>query len=171
MLRVDGHGNASIVAPGPPQGEIKVAGAAPSDGGSKSQPAGSDTDKAIASTEKQISDLDKKEKKQPSLAKRVGGALQQAGEGIAKGGGKPQGEAASGGDAGLAALGQQVAAQGQSAQQRGAQSVGQEYERASHLLDAPQIQSAEQLASLKPGQAFRSPDGKLRYYMPGAGNG
>jgi hypothetical protein len=101
-----------------------------------------------------------------SLGQRIGGALQD----FAKNMPKPSGNGGGGasGDAGLEGLGQQVAAESQAAQQRLAKSAAQEYERASRLLDAPQIQSAEQLASLRPGQAFRSPDDKLRYYMPEA---
>jgi hypothetical protein len=98
----------------------------------------------------------------PRWEKRIGKGLQD----FAKNAPKPRelGGEEPGGDAGLGALGQQVAAEGQAAQQRLAQSAAQEYERASHLLDAPQIQSAEQLTSIRPGQVFRSPDGKLRYY-------
>lgn len=128
-------------------------------------------DKAIESTKQQIRDLDEKEKN-PSLAKRIGKAAKAAGKSLqdgAKGGSKPrEPDAPQGGDEALGALGQQVAAGGQAASQGLAQSAAQEQERASHLLDAPQIQSAEQLAGLKPGQVFRDPSGKLRYYTPEA---
>lgn len=165
ILRVDGNGNATIVAPGTPQGDIKVS------GGGATQPGTNGLDKAIESTKKQIGELDEKEKS-PSLAKRIGKAAKAAGKSLqegGKGGPKPrEPDAPQGGDEALGALGQQVAAGGQAAQQGLAQSGAQEQERASHLLDAPKIQSAEQLAGLKPGQVFRDPSGKLRYYTPEA---
>lgn len=130
------------------------------------QPGGSTThpsnglDKAIASTERQLGELD-----EGKSAKAVGKSPQAPGDSGSK---TREPDAPQGGDEALGALGQQVAAGGQAASQGLAQSAGQEYERASHLLDAPQIQSAEQLAGLKPGQVFRDPSGKLRYYTPEA---
>jgi hypothetical protein len=122
------------------------------------------TDAQIAATERRLAGMDNAERN-PSLGKRIGKGLSDFAKNMPKAGQVPAAEGSSG-DAGLEGLGQQVAAEGQAAAQRTAQSAAQEYERAAHLLDAPQIQSPEQLASLRPGQAFRGPDGRLRYYMP-----
>jgi hypothetical protein len=78
VLRVDGNGNAAIVAPGTLPGEIRVAGGATpaaQPGGSTTQPGASDTDKAIAAAEKRLRDMDNAEQ-HPSLGQRIGGALQ-----------------------------------------------------------------------------------------------